>query len=327
MSAPTPATAPAPAPAPGSRRAPRLTVGVPVFDGERYLAETLEALLAQDYRDLVVVVSDNASSDGTRAICEDFAARDPRVEYHREEVNRGGAWNFTRVLELARTELFAWNAADDVAAPGHLSRCVAALDAHPQAPLAYDRVRLIGPDSDVIGELGDEDLDLTAPRPSARLEHFLVRQAVHIEYGVWRTEFLRAIGGEPEIRGGDVVLGARLLLRAPAVKVPEQLFFSRRHPEQGSALEGLAQVQENRPDARFRLTFPQTRILVELVRSVLAAPLPPAERRRCLRAVVRAWAVPRRRSYASDVKQNLLALRTALRTTARAAARRGRLTR
>jgi glycosyltransferase involved in cell wall biosynthesis len=302
-------------------------VGVPVFDGERYLAETLEALLAQDYRDLVVVVSDNASSDGTRAICEDFAARDPRVEYHREEVNRGGAWNFTRVLELARTELFAWNAADDVAAPGHLSRCVAALDAHPQAPLAYDRVRLIGPDSDVIGELGDEDLDLTAPRPSARLEHFLVRQAVHIEYGVWRTEFLRAIGGEPEIRGGDVVLGARLLLRAPAVKVPEQLFFSRRHPEQGSALEGLAQVQENRPDARFRLTFPQTRILVELVRSVLAAPLPPAERRRCLRAVVRAWAVPRRRSYASDVKQNLLALRTALRTTARAAARRGRLTR
>ncbi|WP_159798079.1 glycosyltransferase family 2 protein [Puerhibacterium puerhi] len=318
-------TAPTPAPAPGEQ--PRLTVGVPVFDGARYLAETLEALLAQDYRDLVVVVSDNASTDGTRAICEDFAARDPRVRYHREEVNRGGAWNFTRVLELARTELFAWNAADDVAAPGHLARCVAALDAHPEAPLAYDRVRLIGPDSEVIGELGDEDLDLTAPWPSARLEHFLVRQAVHIEYGVWRTGFLRAIGGEPEIRGGDVVLGARLLLRAPAVKVPEQLFFSRRHPEQGSVLEGLAQVQENRPDARFRLTFPQTRILVELVRSVLAAPLPPGERGRCLRAVVRGWAVPRRRSYASDVKQNLLALRTALRATARAAARRGRLTR
>jgi glycosyltransferase involved in cell wall biosynthesis len=319
MTAPTTPTTPA-APTP----APRLTVGVPVFDGERYLGETLEALLTQDYRDLVVVVSDNASTDGTRQVCEAFAARDPRVEYYREETNRGGAWNFTRVLELARTELFAWNAADDVAAPGHLARCVAALDAHPEAPLAYDRVRLIGPDSAVIGELGDADLDLTAPLPSARLEHFLVRQAVHIEYGVWRTEFLRGIGGEPEIRGGDVVLGARLLLRAPAIKVPEQLFCSRRHPEQGSMLEGLALVQENHPDARFRLTFPQTRILVELVRSVLAAPLPARERRRCLRAVVRGWALPRRRSYASDVKQNLLALGAAVLP---AAARRGRLTR
>jgi glycosyltransferase involved in cell wall biosynthesis len=297
---------------PGTR--PRLTVGVPVYNGARYLAETLDALLAQDYRDFVVVLSDNASTDGTGEICEKYAALDPRVRYHREPANRGGAWNFSHVLDLAESELFAWNAADDVADPGHLAACVAALDAHPEAPLAFDRVRLVDGDSRVVGELGDADLDLTSPSPSARLEHFLVRQAVHLEYGVWRTAFLRAIGGEPDLRGGDVILGARLLLRAPAVLVPEQLFRSRRHPEQGSKLVGVvAQVRENRPHVRFRLAFPQTRILAELVRSVLAAPIGAREKTRCLRAVVVGWALPRKRSYASDVKQNLLALRDAAR--------------
>lgn len=293
---------------------PRLTVGVPVFDGEAYLAQTLEALRKQEYEDFVVVVSDNASTDATESICRRFVELDPRFRYHREPENRGGAWNFTRVLELAGTELFAWNAADDVAEPGHLARCVAALDARPEAPLAFDRVRLIDAGSRVFDELGDADLELDAPRPADRVERFLRRQAVHIEYGVWRTDFLRAIGGEPEIRGGDVVLGVRLLLRAPAVLVPEQLFLSRRHEGQGSMLRGLlAQVRENRPDARFRLAFPQTRILVELVRSVLAAPLPAAERLACLRVVVTAWAVPRRRSYLADVKQNLVTLLVAAR--------------
>ncbi|MCL1871579.1 MAG: glycosyltransferase family 2 protein [Promicromonosporaceae bacterium] len=288
---------------------PRLTVGVPVYNGESFVAETLEALLAQEYRDIVVVVSDNASTDGTRAICEAFAARDPRVRYHREEVNRGGAWNFTRVLELAGSELFAWNAADDVALPGHLARCVEALDAHPEAPLAFDRVQLIDAGSRVFDELGDADLDFTSPHPHERLLHFLSRQAVHIEYGVWRTEFLRDIGGEPEYRGGDVVLGAALLLRAPAVLVPQQLFQARRHAEQGSRLRGvLAQMRENRPAVRFTLALPQTRILAELVRAVLHAPLGTRERLRCLRAVWVGWAWPRRRSYAGDVKQNVLAL-------------------
>ena len=116
-----------------SQGRPRVTLGVPVFNGGPFLPETLDSLLNQTFSDLEVVISDNASTDRTEEICRAYAARDPRVRYYRNDVNRGAAWNHNRVFELARGEFFKWSAADDLCAPEFLTLCVAALDRDPAA--------------------------------------------------------------------------------------------------------------------------------------------------------------------------------------------------
>ena len=96
---------------------PRVSLGFPVYNGERYLAAALDSLLGQTFRDLEVVICDNASTDRTAELCAAYAARDARVRYHRNPTNLGAAPNFNRTFELSRGEYFKWAAHDDVCAP------------------------------------------------------------------------------------------------------------------------------------------------------------------------------------------------------------------
>ncbi len=88
--------------------APRVSIGLPVFNGERYLARAIDSILAQDFRDLELVVCDNASTDRTAEICAAYARRDPRVRYHRNPRNLGAGPNYDRCFHLARGEYFKW---------------------------------------------------------------------------------------------------------------------------------------------------------------------------------------------------------------------------
>src|SRR5688500_17690003 len=99
---------------------PRVTVGVPVYNGEKLLAAALDSLLAQTYRNFKVIISDNASTDGTREIGESYARKDERVVYTRNEKNIGAAGNLNRLVALADTPYFKWAAYDDLIAPTFL---------------------------------------------------------------------------------------------------------------------------------------------------------------------------------------------------------------
>lgn len=110
---------------------PRVSIGMPVYNGEPYLSAALDSLLGQTFGDFELIISDNGSTDDTEAICRAYAARDPRIRYERQAENRGLTWNCNRVCELARGELFKWAAADDLHSPTFLARCVAVLDADP----------------------------------------------------------------------------------------------------------------------------------------------------------------------------------------------------
>jgi len=96
------------------RHKPRLCIGLPVYNGEEYLAQAVESVLGQTFDDFRLIISDNASTDGTEEICRSYAQRDSRVEYHRVGENRGAAWNFNRVVGLADSEYFQWATHDDV---------------------------------------------------------------------------------------------------------------------------------------------------------------------------------------------------------------------
>src|SRR5580698_10572389 len=123
--------------------APRLTVGLPVYNGENYLAQSLEALLGQTYTDFELLISDNTSTDDTASICAHYQTADPRIRYIRQARNIGCAPNHNFVVGEARGEFFKWAAHDDLYAADLLERCVDALDKYPDVVLAHSFTALI----------------------------------------------------------------------------------------------------------------------------------------------------------------------------------------
>jgi glycosyltransferase involved in cell wall biosynthesis len=209
----------------------RLSVGMPVYNGERFLREAIDSILGQTYEDFELVVSDNASTDGTEEICRDYARRDPRVVYLRSEVNRGAAWNHNRLIEVARGSLFKWVGADDIYRPEFLSRCVAALDADPDAVLAYPRTIVIDEAGTPVSEYAP-DWDLRSPDPFERLRTVIPRIGnfnADAVSGVVRTQALRSTRLLPRYYGGDKALLGELCLRGKFLEVPEYLLLRRMH--------------------------------------------------------------------------------------------------
>ncbi len=280
---------------------PRVSIGLPVYNGERYLGEALRSVREQDLEDIEIVVSDNGSTDGTEEICRSAAAQDSRIRYLRQPANRGGAWNFMNVARAARGELFTWMAADDVKLPAFVSRCVAALDdAGPQVVFACPRTQLIDADGVVFERLNDEHMGLDAATAHERIRNLLRSQASHVLYGVIRSDVLHASRGILPMVGDDMVLLTELVCRGRMALVDEPLFLQRRHAEQASQ-QGQGQVAWHAPDASVRFAFPQTRLDAELYRAVAQAPLPPAEKARCWAQIGPSWVFPRWRGIARDV--------------------------
>jgi glycosyltransferase involved in cell wall biosynthesis len=106
---------------------PRLSVGLPVYNGQNYLADSLDAILSQSYSDFELVISDNASTDATEEICRDYARRDDRIRYIRQPKNLGMAPNHDVVMRESRGEYFKWASHDDLYGTDLLARCVEAL--------------------------------------------------------------------------------------------------------------------------------------------------------------------------------------------------------
>ncbi len=115
----------------------RLSIGLPVYNGERFLSAAIDSLLRQTFEDFELIISDNASTDATGAICRGYADQDRRIRYLPTKENIGSAPNFNRVIELASAPYFSWAAHDDVRAPQYLERCVEVLDRDPSVILAY----------------------------------------------------------------------------------------------------------------------------------------------------------------------------------------------
>jgi glycosyltransferase involved in cell wall biosynthesis len=226
---------------------PLVSVGLPTYNGERYLREALDSLVGQDYANLEILVSDNASTDATFAIASAYAAKDPRVRATRHDKNMGPAANFNFVLQQTHGELFMWAADDDRWEPRYVSACLAALRRHPAAVLACSRLDFVGEDVDPEYErnyTGFDNPDLSSPSVRARIRDLMSRPGWYQIYGLIRRE---ALGTDPlmSMYGGDVVLLVRLALRGPFARVDEVLFHYRVYPTRSgprSPLAGLSDV-------------------------------------------------------------------------------------
>lgn len=182
---------------------PRLSLGMPLYNAQRYLELALESVFAQDFTDFELIISDNASTDDTWQICRTWAAREPRIRLYRNEVNQGVAANFNRVVHEARGDLFRWVAYDDLMEPTLLSECIDELDrSGSRAVLAYPQTVLIDDDGAVVEHYVD-NLDLRHATPEQRVAAAALRwNFVNPLYGVIRTDQLRRTGLErPHVSG------------------------------------------------------------------------------------------------------------------------------
>jgi glycosyltransferase involved in cell wall biosynthesis len=262
---------------------PRLTIGLPVYNGGRYLRDALDSLLAQTFRDFVLVISDNGSTDDTQAICEEYARRDDRIQYRRQTENRGASWNFRHVFDLAETEYFKWSCHDDVCRPEFVERCVEVLDRDPGITLCFSKSSLIDEHGRLIGPYDNRCLP-TSSSAHERLSEVLSRLGLcHMQFGVVRTAVLARTSLIADHPGADRIMIAQLALLGRFHEVPDCLFERRDHPSMSGrahATAGALAVWYN-PTGRNKSKLLKWRVLAMLSTSIFNGNLSLREKLLC----------------------------------------------
>jgi glycosyltransferase involved in cell wall biosynthesis len=250
---------------------PRLSIGLPVYNGEQFLAQTLDSILSQSFTDFEVVVSDNCSTDGTPAICERFAAADPRIRYYRNAANLGAPANYNAAFHRSSGELFKWSSSSDICGPGLLEHCVAALDADPGAVLAFPRTRLFETD---ICDARDYD-DRMNLQQSSPYERFCAvmdnMQLNNVMNGVIRRSVLALTKLHQPFLSSDGILVVELALRGKLVEVGEAFFYRRMSAESTATLRDHDELVKFWAPNESELRFQRWRYLLALLGAVLRA--------------------------------------------------------
>jgi glycosyltransferase involved in cell wall biosynthesis len=284
------------------RDRPKVSLGMPVYNGEAYLAGTLDSILVQTYPDFELIISDNASTDSTREICEAYAARDSRVRYYRNDTNIGAAPNYNRVFELAAGGYFKWTPHDDGYAPQYLERCVDVLEREADVVLCYPRTVLVDGAGEVI-EYHDDQFNLQSPKPHLRFrESFYGSAWCNPVLGLIRAAVLCRTGLIGSYHASDEVLLGELAMYGKYYEVPEYLFIRRLH-ERSSVQENPgdeARVTWFDPSTTGKVVAPRWRRFMEFHRAIQRSPLGAWDRLLCYTELGRYYISPAR--FAGVVK-------------------------
>lgn len=274
---------------------PKVTIGLPVYNGENFIEEAIESILAQTFEDYELVISDNASTDKTAEICQRYAHQNPRIRYYRSAINRGPAWNYNRVFELAQGEYFKWAAHDDVLTPHFIEKAVVRLEHNPAAVLSFSQVEVIDETSERI-ESYDVQLATDSDSPVRRFQEMMsLKHRCYDIFGLMKTAVLAQTPLIGAYAGSDRVLLSRLSLQGSFEIIPEPLFQARQHSQQLIAMLRLPRYRLLRmhdyavwfdPKNKGRLLLPNWRIFYEYFSAVRSVSLKKADRLRCYHALL-----------------------------------------
>ena len=279
---------------------PQVSIGLPVYNGEKYLAGALESLLAQSFTDFEIVIADNASTDGTARICQSYRARDSRIRYFRNARNLGAAPNFNRTFELSSAPLFHCAADDDLYEPHFLERCVDVLARDPRVVLCHTRARVIGDNGEplrcqpdqkhFIDSYGDfvmgpeRDHIGGSSEPEMRFREVLWWSTWCLPlFGVMRRAALGETALHRHYFGGDKVLLAEMAFKGRFHQIPDRLFSKRVH-------RGCTYYKSTREKAEHDFDnpqgIPQINMLRDYTKMILAADISAGQRLHCLVTVL-----------------------------------------
>jgi glycosyltransferase involved in cell wall biosynthesis len=198
-------------------------IGLPVYNGERYLNEAIQSVLEQDFADFELLISDNASTDATWAISAEYAKRDKRVRLHKNAKNVGIWQNFRIVYELSRSRYFMWMSHDDVLEPSYVSRCLEFLEANPDYILCCTMNSLMDGCGNSVGVSNWDytlDSDSACERYGRCLENIRLPTSL---YGLFRSSLLQKTRLFPGVLASDWILMLETCLEGKVYQIKEVL--------------------------------------------------------------------------------------------------------
>lgn len=288
-------------------RAPLVSVGMPVYNSALWLEASIESILGQTFGDLELIISDNASTDATMAICERYAHTDARIRLLRSPENRGANENYMTALRAARGVYFKWASSNDICAPTFVEKCVEALDLDSTAVLACPRSSLFE-DSVEQATPYDRDLKLLATEPAERFIGLHNGMALNNAMnGVIRREALLRASTLGNFLRADLVLMAELSLLGKFLLIDDRLFYRRMSAESTTRFKTVREVEQHHvPSARAPLKWQRWRYHFALLRAVRLVRFPSRGWFRTANYALRAF-LWFRRDLAAEALQSLRA--------------------
>ena len=266
-----------------SEKRPKVTFGLPVRNGAKAISRCLDSLLAQDLEDIEILVSDNASTDGTQDIIRSYAARDPRVKPLLSEKDVGQIENFNRLVRMARGEYIRWIGSEDWLEPEYASRCAAVLDANPVAIVVTNFIRIHVDNgktrySEYRGEL------LESEKPEKRFRRliwtFRAGDATYEPlYALIRRDVLANTTLFRMMVKADRILAAELCLIGPFIQLEECL--AHRWKPLGESVHSEKYLRRYRPENFEELQSNAWRQFRALMSVISEAPLSTSQKLQC----------------------------------------------
>lgn len=249
----------------------KVSIGVPVYNGERYLREALESLLAQTFSDLEIIVSDNCSTDSTKEICEEYESKDDRIRYYQQEKNIGLSANFNFVYGKAKGTYFKWAPHDDVLHPNFVGACVSLLEKDSSIVLCQSVLRYIDENGEEIGlyDCNLEGSDSCDPGTRFGAAVCLPHPGYDV-MGVFRRDALQGSLLIAGIHNNDKALVAEMALRGRSAHIDEPLLLVRDHPQRytRSKVRPRERLLWNNPNALWQISLPTWRLYCEYVKMI-----------------------------------------------------------
>jgi len=289
---------------------PTVSIGLPVYNGENYLERSLETILSQSFDDFELIVSDNASTDSTRKICESYCKQDDRIQYNRSEKNMGAAWNFNRAFELSSGKYFKWAAHDDMLAADFLLRCVETMERDHSVVLCHSEIEIIDEQGRPIknhphgsANINQYLSNINCVEPHLRFADLIkyVHPCIDI-FGLLRSEVLSQTSLIGSYIGSDRNLLVELGLLGRFHRVPECLFFSRMHEKRSIKIVNRISVTKwFDTSSRKRIVFHVWKNGFEYFKSVQKANLSFSQKLKCYSHLCK-WVFTYRKRLSNDIK-------------------------
>ena len=244
----------------------RVSLAMPVYNGEKYIEEAIRSILVQDFADFELIITDNASTDRTEAICRSFAASDSRIHYVRNARNLGAAPNYNLGFELARGEFLKWCAHDDWISPNCIGECVRALDENPGAVMAYPATQCIDEFGHLIETVGAVMPDMETLTPARRFFSVVSEPATMFEiFGLFRRDALATTVLHGSYYGSDRALMAEAAILGRFVCAPRATFYNREHRLRSiNIVDKKARAAWQNTDAKKAISMEHWNLLVNL---------------------------------------------------------------
>jgi glycosyltransferase involved in cell wall biosynthesis len=270
---------------------PTVSIGLAVYNGEKYLDEAIQSILAQTYRDFELIISDNASTDRTPEICAKYAAQDQRIRYSRNPENIGGANNENLTFTLSRGKYFRWAAHDDYLAPTLIEKCVKMLEQNPGIVLCHAANNEINGEGDFIQVTANNEG--TQKYPYQRFHNLASWKAHKCEasYGLFRSDILGKTRLQQNYTNSDRTLLCELGLYGRFYQIPEPLFFKRYH-EKNRYVDWRGRMAWFKPEIleQGKVTFPSWMEFFDYFTTIHRTPLEPVDKLLCYLDMI-PWAV------------------------------------